>query len=364
MIKKVTCFVILIFSCYLDFGQSFDCSLLPNQNKFHLLLIGENHFNYEKDTVELDIIKWYAHNSSKKITIFIERPYSMQLFVDKLFNSGDSELLKQYLIYSYDRTSNVFITKEQNLYGKILDIYELNKTTKNIKIKCIDRELYLKSMLFSIKDVLIKYKSPKVQQLINEIDRYLIKEIVTMQDYEFLRSFYKLNCKYYFLNFKNSIKTSDIYYINEVFDGFKPMISNSETRESFLYHKMINNWEENTFFISINGLAHVNKFFSKTDTIIGNRKSIGYLLNTNEDSPFVNNVKSLGIVSFYLKSSKKTEKVKNSIYFMTKDEKSYLYTLSKNKKQLINLDSTKFKFASKAYDLLILVDTSHSSVNH
>jgi len=363
MIKKKVLFVILIFNFRICFGQHSEYSLLPIENEFRLLLIGENHNNYEKDTVELEIIKWYAQQSKKKIVVFIERPFSMQLFIDKLFKTGDSLSLKQYLAYSYDRTANVFLTKEQNIYHKILSIYELNKTTNNLKIKCIDRELFLRAMLYSIKDVLVKYNKVDVHRLIKKIDKYLIKEVLTIQDYEFIRFFYQYNMKYRLIEGHKNITFSDIYYINELFEGFKPMISNSDSRESFLYYKMINNWEKDKLHISINGLAHVNKYYSETNTIIGNRKSIGYLLSTCANSPYVNNVKSIAIVNFNIKTTNKTKKVKNCVYFMSKEEKSYLYTLCKKKRQFVIPDPEKFKYANKAYDLLILVDTVHAHYN-
>jgi hypothetical protein len=147
-----------------------------------------------------------------------------------------------------------------------------------------------------------------------------------------------------------------------LFDGLKPMVSNSETREQFLYQNIINNWEKNTFIISINGFAHINKYYLQNELILGNRKSIGYLLNTSQNSPFYGRVKSIGIVNFYLKSSKLIEKVRNSVYFMSKEEKKHLYSLCKSKIQCIKLDSLNFKIAYKAYDLLILVDTAHSFV--
>jgi len=341
--------------------QNINFNALPNYKNGSIMLIGENHSNFEKDTIEFDIIKWYAQQSKKPITVILERPHSMELFIDKLFQNDDSLSLKQYLIYSYDRVENTFVMKEKNLYNKILALYSLNKTTKNIKIKCVDRELYLRAMMLSIKQVLTKYRSDnfKIAVLLTNINTYITKEILTIQDYEMVRSFFRLCQVSIYNEYKTSILYEDLQYINTLAENFKPMISDSETRENLLYHNIVNNWDTNSFFIAIHGIAHVNKYYSKNETISGNRKSIGFMLNSYTTSPFRNRVSSVYIVNFNLLTSKGLCNDQHRIYFMTNEEKKQLYSLSKQNIKCVVPDSKQFKYAHKAYDLLILVDTAH-----
>ncbi len=340
--------------------QSIDFNVLPNDMNCNILLIGENHLNFEKDTIEFEIIKWYSMQTKKQITVFLERPRSLQVFIEKLFQYDDSLSLKQYFSYTHSKDDSTSDSRQYSLYNRILAIYALNKSSKNIKIKCVDRELVMKTMLYSIKEVLIKYRdSHKIKLLIKYIDSYLIKKTITIQDHDVVRRFF-YHCLFFSYD-ESKIKflDDDFRFLISMFENFKPMPTDSEIRENLLYLNIVNDYDTNSFHISINGIAHVNKFYSKDKKISGNRKSIGFMLNTYKSSPYKNKVSSLCIINFNLLTSRGLYNTKNRIHFMSSQEKKLLYSLFEKNNKYVVPDSSKFKYAHKAYDLLILVDTAH-----
>lgn len=359
--NKVCKFIFFSFLLHnIALCQRIDFNVLPNEKNCNILLIGENHSNFEKDTIEFEIIKWYSMQTKKQITVFLERPRSLQVFIEKLFQYDDSLSLKQYFLYTHSKDDSTSVSRQYYLYNRILGIYALNKSSKNIKIKCVDRELVMKSMLYSIKEVLIKYKDNyKIKLLIKYIDAYLIKKTITIHDHDAVRRFF-YHCLFFSYNESNiKILGDDFRFLISMFENFRPMPSVSEIRENLLYQNIVNDYDTNSFHISINGIAHVNKFYSKEKKFSGNRKSVGFMLNTYKSSPYKNKVSSIYIINFNLLTSRGLYNDKNRIHFTTNYEKKLLYSLLEDNYKCIVPDASKFKYAHKAYDLFILVDTAH-----
>jgi hypothetical protein len=356
-------FVIFLFDSLL--GQTKQLILSPLQN-YNLILIGEPHYIIEKNEIELTIIKDIINKTDKNIVLFLEHPLSMNYFIDKLFTDNDTISLKTYLLNSQNRIVDKLSVKNELLYKQIINIYQLNKHSNHIIIKCIDYELKLRPLIYTTLTILNKYNitSDEILKQKNILNEILSKSKYTTKDYEYFRNEFKSHfCSNLYLY--NSIITNknELWYISKMLKNAIELKTYSEERELMLYNNIIVNYNDSSYHVAIMGSAHVNKYYKNDITILGNRLSVGYLLNNSCKSPFRNKVYSIYIFVKNIKTINSVFSYGNNLYYIIdKNENNYLFSLMKKNITYIVPTKKKFKYAYKAYNLLILIKNGTSNL--
>ncbi len=360
--------IIIIFVIFLSdslLGQTKQLIQSPLQN-YNLILIGEPHYIIEKDKIELTIINDIINKTDKNIVLFLEYPLSMNYFIDKLFTDNDTISLKTYLLNRQNKIVDKLSVKNELLYKKIINIYQLNKHSNHIIIKCIDYELKLRPLIYTILTILNKYNitSDEILKQKNILNELLNKSKHTIKDYEYFRNEFKSHfCNNLYLY--NSIITNkdELWYISKMLKNAIALKIYSEERELMLYNNIIANYNDSSYHVAIMGSAHVNKYYKNDIAILGNRLSVGYLLNNSYKSPFRGKVYSIYIFVKNIKTINSVFSYENKFYFIIdKNKINYLSSLMEKNITYIVPTRKKFKYVYKAYNLLILIENGTSNL--
>jgi hypothetical protein len=335
----------------------------------NFIIIGEQHLIQEKDSIIMDIITDIAKNTDKDIQLFIEYPPSLQIYIDKLFNNGDSIALKKHIQYAQNWDTTTMSLKNELNYKYILKLYNIHNELRNIEIICIGEELQLRRAVYSILDILNNYhiENKDILERTDYLTSLLNKELLTIDDYH---EYQRFICSHFYSNtniYNEIIKDSmDYTYFSLIINHSKLFDIYSDEKEYFLYHNILKHIDVNKTNIAHMGNGHVSKYYKKKTKASGNRLTVAHLINNSRKSPFRKKVYSISItaLSIQSKSILKSKSIFNYPYprMFTNDEMDKIASNLTTDVTLINTSDMDFKYASDAFDLVYFIKTSNSNL--
>jgi len=344
---------ILYSVCSLNISFSQIDSLKINFNEEKVLLFGETHNVLENYEIKKKLITRLIAEYEGKVNVLFEYPVSLEYFINKLNNYGDSTGIVNYFNNIYNEKSepsNYFLFIKEFIYTLCNNNYN-----KKFEFHCVDIEKHLRALLFSCHNILYKYNQ---NDCINKhflfLDSLLCKHKLANTDFIVYENRFRkplIENKEFFK--KIILDSSDYYYFFEIIKH-PIQINDFDKRENIIFENCIEVLKNNYLSIGFFGSAHINKFYSDSIKSINVNKSLGFLLNTRNESFVKNKVKSILIINY-----KYNNTIRKLFTIFNKEEMAFFSNLCKSKNSIIiNPNYYNFSFATKAYDFIIFIDNA------
>lgn len=362
--------VLLILSPFLLRGQAYLDSL-PSGKDVKLIMLGEEHFLPEVDSLEAQIIRHYAlQEAPRTIYVFLERSYAFNYYIDKLFNYDDSISLKQYF-------NARLLVGDEDEYNFIMQLYNIQQQTHNLKIKCIDVcwENASKRQLYALHDLCSQYEfsNPDINKWKDTLavyaeQKYFMNDSVCQI---FVQSFIRhfRSCRQ---SYKIALSPYDYDYLKNM---MKSSYSSFEKREKTMQEYVSRNYHKNHLHILPIGFYHISKHNHHKAVLKGKvlanekMKSLAQRLHYSGCSPYRGKVYSILLCPLSEKRTRRdhTDSTK-FIHRTTTFNKAELppdvlenLPQSEEEISVIRIDKRRYPIAKKEYDMVITLKSCHSS---
>lgn len=362
--KKIL--IIITCLCFGNIIKAQDESVKDmDMSEFNIFLFGEMHFVNEK-YVEFQDFFYSIVNSraeTKKITIALELPVSLNYGLDALLDDKDSTVFCNYFNYHLyaqkDEKPSIFWIDFKNL---LLDLVKYCDEKKiELDIRCVDIERKFRRTVYTLFELYNKYNLEQTS-----LTEMMNQQIILDDDTTRMSLIHLCD------NFlRNSINTKDSAIVTQIKSALQiNCIHNCNEREVFMYNNFnplrgVSLCENGTIVFGIFGLNHL--VFSGHDVP---EKYINSE-NTEEDyRPFISlfdkqtfsKTFRIGVTAFTMKAKQNSPiEVHKKIPALLDEEKEYLETLLKDKERisLFPKNHDAMQHFANEIDYLILYKSSY-----
>jgi len=358
--------IILICLCFGNIIKAQDESVKDmDMSEFNIFLFGESHFVNEKYVEILEVFYTIVNTreETKKITLVLELPVSLNYGLDALINDKDSSVFCNYFNYHLyaqkDEKPSIFWIDFKNLLLEI--VHYCDEKNIELEIQCVDVERKFRRTVYTLFELYNKYN----------LDQGLLTEMMNKQiilDDDTTRQGLIQLCDDFL---RNAINTTDSAIVTQIKKALQiNCIHNCNEREVFMYNNFNSSMdvgigENRTIVFGIFGLNHL--VFSGHDI------PEKYITSDNiedEYHPFISlfdkkmlsKTFRIGITSFTMKLNQKSQiEAHKKIPALLDDEKEYLESLLKDKNRisLFPKDHKELSKFAKEIDYLILYKSSY-----
>jgi len=349
-----------------------------------LFIIGEHHRVQEFYDVQYCIIEHIIlHNPNiKNFQLLIENSLCLNYYLDKLILENDSVSLKKILMHHSHRIQDTLFPMNQARYDFYMKFYRLSKLLKGrtFRFNCYDNTLILRSLVFTVLDILKKYSATGTIFLsqISFMDSLLQKEKL---DRDYL-AFHQQVGACFIENeelLKNILTQNDYYYLFEMMKRLPSINRNpsnifepvTQERENMMFKHINNSYNDSTFFFCIIGTWHIRKPYHTSELLpklkkdgVSKAVSVIEMMEKYRISQFKNKIILCNLVPLIKKfNDSSTDKVFNIPGYYPpalQKHRNYLNSLLTGNITLIDMRKTNIKHAHKITDYLIVVKETNS----
>lgn len=297
LVNKAIIILLIFITCATCWGQE-DFGYLPQLEPGELLMLGETHFVNEFQDFETDVISYLTENNADTLVVLLETAYCENVFVNRLFEHGDSVLLKQWLDTCASKTTS------QYFYRLLLSLYHIQEKNHNLKVVCIDGCMSEKRLLFAADCILSSYPvlTQSAQTLQKKIDSlynhlYFTTEKEDDSFLAFLHYLQRHLCRYR-KDYKRLLTSSDYDYLKSI-----PTLYTKDfnARENIMFRNVCRAYNEHFRYVSVIGVTHANKqliqYASYGHNFASKTKPLARQLQERACSPFKKHVKTACIAA-------------------------------------------------------------------
>lgn len=339
---------------------------LPVIDKGEILLLGEYHYLEEILSLEADVIKHTARLSQDTLEVFLELPYNLNYYIDRLFHHNDSISLLRYMKTLQSKVL------EEYLRRSIFSIYGITLQHPKLRVFCVDANKSIYRFFFTLDMLFSNYsQAPESIQSIRDFIRQIVRESppkTASEDAHLAKelSVFQKHFKTHRKDYSNYLTGKDFFFVDKNLNNFS---RTADEREELMYRNISQQYKSHYKFIMITGVVHANKekiqFTKKIYT--PNAKPLAWKLNNNKKSPFFKKVYSICIAPQQLcfrdsKSNDSAPVEETSMPFPTPQMPyAVKQELSKRNQAVTIMIMSKIK-SPKPFDGYILIRDAHSMI--
>ena len=358
-----------------------------------LLIMGERHdvkelYDIQYATIEYLILQ---NPKIKNFQLLLEYPPVCNYYLDNLLLKDDSLGLKKMFQGSFYPQVDTLNNGHKARYDFLMKFYYLSKSLaregKTFRFKCFDNGYTLRSIVFTILEMLKKYsiQDNDFSAQIIFLDSLLQKEDLLGESSDFHEHF----GRYFTENremFKTMLTEIDFYHLSEIIrhSPSKTLKSvdynkkvDTQERENSMFEQINNSYNDTTFFFCITGANHILKPYREYETKLQSLLktetpdkivSLGKMLETHKKSRFKNKMILCNMISltrnekiYQVDHTYKMIRIPGKYPIAFQKYTDYLNSLLTGNITLIDMRKTNIKGAHKIMDYMFVVKKANST---